>query len=180
MRSADTNLDDMFRIGVITSPHGVHGEVKVYPTTDDSKRYSKLKSAYLKDKKGDISEVHIRSVKYQKNMVILGMTEYATMNEAEALRECELYVTRDKAIRLDKDEYYIADLIGMNVETDIGIGGKINDVMQTGANDVYVIELDDKRELLLPAIADCVLDVDVPGKKMKVHVLDGLLDPVTV
>ena len=68
----------------------------------------------------------------------------------------------------------------MDVETDIGIGGKINDVMQTGANDVYVIELDDKRELLLPAIADCVLDVDVPGKKMKVHVLDGLLDPVTV
>ncbi len=177
LRSADTGADDMFRIGVITSPHGVHGEVKVYPTTDDIKRFSKLKSAMLLDKKGDMSEVHIRSARYQKNMVILGMEEYGSMNEAETLRECELYVTRDKAIRLNKDEYYIADLIGMKVETDTGTGGSLFDVMQTGANDVYVIKLDDGRELLLPAIADCVLDVDVKARKMKVHVLPGLLDP---
>lgn len=168
-------MEDMLRIGVITSPHGVHGEVKVYPTTDDVKRYSKLKKALLSHN-GNVSEVHIKSVKYQKNMVILGMEEYSTMNEAEGLREAELYVSRSDAIKLNKNEYYIADLIGMDVITDIGTDGKLIDVMQTGANDVYVIKLDDGRELLLPAIADCVLDVDVSSSKMQVHVLPGLID----
>lgn len=168
-------MEDMLRIGVITSPHGVHGEVKVFPTTDDVKRYSKLKKALLSHN-GSVSEVHIKSVKYQKNMVILGMEEYSSMNEAEDLREAELYVSRSDAIKLNKDEYYIADLIGMNVKTDIGTDGKLIDVMQTGANDVYVIGLDDGRELLLPAIADCVLDVDVASSTMQVHVLPGLID----
>ena len=168
-------MEDMLRIGVITSPHGVHGEVKVFPTTDDVKRYSKLKKALLSHN-GSVSEVHIKSVKYQKNMVILGMEEYSSMNDAEALREAELYVSRSDAIKLNKDEYYIADLIGMNVKTDIGTDGKLIDVMQTGANDVYVIGLDDGRELLLPAIADCVLDVDVASSTMQVHVLPGLID----
>jgi 16S rRNA processing protein RimM len=168
-------MEDMLRIGVITSPHGVHGEVKVYPTTDDVKRYSKLKKALLSHN-GSVSEVHIKSVKYQKNMVILGMEEYSTMNEAEGLREAELYVSRADAVKLNKDEYFIADLIGMGVTTDIGVNGKLVDVMQTGANDVYVIKLDDDRELLLPAIADCVLDVDVESAKMQVHVLPGLID----
>lgn len=167
-------LCDMLRIGVITSPHGVHGEVKVYPTTDDMKRFSKLKTVLLDTGRGPVT-VHVRSVRYHKNMVILGLTEYSTMDEAEKLRDGQMYVTRDDAIDLGKDEYFIADLIGMRVITDIGCDGVLKDVMQTGANDVYVIELDDKRELLLPAIAECIRDVDVKAGIMKVHVLSGLL-----
>ena len=165
---------NMLRIGVITSPHGVHGEVKVYPTTDDMKRFSKLKTVLLDTGGGPVA-VHVRSVRYHKNMVILGLTEYSTMDEAEKLRDGQLYVTRDDAIDLGKDEYFIADLIGMKVITDIGCDGVLKDVMQTGANDVYVIELDDKRELLLPAIAECIREVDVKVGIMKVHVLSGLL-----
>lgn len=168
-------MEDKLRIGVITSPHGVHGEVRVYPTTDDNKRFSKLKTVLI-GTDNDVNEVHVKSVKYQKNMVIIGFEEYGSMNEAETLRDKELYVTRDKAIKLQKDEYFVADLIGMNVTTDIGTDGVLKDVMHTGANDVYVIKLSDGRELLLPAIADCVLGVDVKAGTMNVHVLPGLLD----
>lgn len=168
-------MEDKLRIGVITSPHGVHGEVRVYPTTDDNKRFSKLKTVLI-GTDNDVKEVHVKSVKYQKNMVIIGFEEYGSMNEAETLRDKELYVTRDKAIKLQKDEYFVADLIGMNVTTDIGTDGVLKDVMHTGANDVYVIKLSDGRELLLPAIADCVLGVDVKAGTMNVHVLPGLLD----
>ncbi len=168
-------MEDKLRIGVITSPHGVRGEVKVYPTTDDIKRFSKLKTV-LMGMDSDVKEVHVKSVKYQKNMVIVGFEEYASMNEAETLRDKELFVTRDKAIKLQKDEYFVADLIGMNVTTDIGTDGVLKDVMHTGANDVYVIQLSDERELLLPAIAECILSVDVKAGTMNVHVLPGLLD----
>ena len=170
-------MEDLLQVGVITSPHGVHGEVKVYPTTDDVKRFSKLKEAYLQTKR-ETRIVHIKSVKYQKNMVILGFKEFETMNDVEVLRQCPLLVDRAHAVKLNKDEYFIADLIGLRVETDIddGVCGELYDVIQTGANDVYAIKLADGRDFLLPAIADCVLDVDIDAKVMKVHVLPGLLD----
>ena len=173
-------MEDLLKVGEITSPHGVHGEVKVYPTTDDVKRFSKLKECILETKNGQ-QVLHVRSVKYQKNMVILGFKEFTTMNEVETLRKCSLLVTRANAVKLNKDEYFIADLIGLTVETDVMAGegalsGELKDVMQTGANDVYVIELSDGRELLLPAIKDCILNVDIEGGIMKVHVLPGLLD----
>ncbi len=168
-------MEDMLRVGVITSPHGVHGEFKVYPTTDDMKRFSSLKTVWL-DKHGSLSELHVKSVKYHKNMVIMGTEEYTSMNDAETLRDCDLLVTRQDAVPLDENEYFITDLIDMKVVTDTGADGRLKDVMQTGANDVYVIELEDGRELLLPAIADCILDVDTESGIMQVHVLPGLLD----
>lgn len=173
-------MEDLLKIGEITSPHGVHGEVKVYPTTDDVKRFSKLKECFLETKK-EMLNVHVRSVKYQKNLVILGFKEFETMNDVETLRKCSLYVDRAHAVKLQKDEYFIADLIGLKVETDLEdkgnmLMGELKDVIQTGANDVYEIGLEDGRSFLLPAIADCVLDVDMKAGLMKVHVLPGLLD----
>lgn len=174
-------MEEYLQVGVITSPHGVHGEVRVYPTTDDAKRFSKLKECILETKKGR-ETLHVRSVKYQKNMVILGFKEFNSMNEVETLRQCPLLVDRKHAVKLDKDEYFIADLIGLKVETDLqdsageNIFGELTDVIQTGANDVYEILLDDGRGFLLPAIADCVLDVNIKKGVIKIHVLPGLLD----
>ncbi len=174
-------MEDFLQVGVITSPHGVHGEVKVFPTTDDVKRFSKLKECILETKKGR-ETVHVRSVKYQKNMVILGFKEFATMNDVETLRQCPLLVDRKHAVKLEKDEYFIADLIGLEAQTDATdasgncLSGKLTDVIQTGANDVYEITLSDGRVFLLPAIADCVLDVNIKKGTIKVHVLPGLLD----
>jgi len=169
-------MEDLFRIGSVSTTHGVHGEVKVYPTTDDPGRYKKIKEVILDNGK-EKKTAHIEQTKFFKQMVIVKFKECNSMDEAEKLRGYELYVTREHAIPLKKNEYYIADLIGMKVMTDeeseLGI---IDDVLQTGANDVYVVKQPSGKEVLLPAIKDCILSVDVEAGLMEVHVLDGLLD----
>lgn len=168
-------MEDIFRIGVITSTHGLKGEVKVFPTTDDVNRFKKLKKCILKTPKGDI-EVEKNSCKFFKNMVILSFKEFKDINEVEKYKNCELYVTRDNAVPLDEDEYYIADVIGMEVYEEESRLGVLADVMQTGANDVFVVDLGDKKELLIPVIKDCVLDIDYETKRINVKLMKGMLD----
>jgi 16S rRNA processing protein RimM len=169
-------MEEFLQVGVISSTHGVRGEVKVFPTTDDVKRFSKLKEVLL-GAVYDAPLLHIEGVKYQKNMVILKFKEYSTLNDVEKLKGQQLFVTRKNAVKLSKDEYFVADLIGMRViDEDKNICGTLKDVMQTGANDVYIIDLDDNRELLLPAIKDCILNLDFDKGIIKIHILDGLLE----
>ena len=169
-------MDELLQVGIITSTHGVRGEVKVYPTTDDVKRFKKLKDIILDTGKEKLP-LEIEGVKFFKQMVILKFKGLDNMNDVEKFRQKSLYVTRANAVRLRKDEYFIADLIGIKVfdeeNKELGI---LEDVMATGANDVYVIKMTDGRELLLPAIKQCILEVDVPEGRMKVHVLEGLLE----
>ncbi len=168
-------MSDYLQVGVISSTHGVRGDVKVYPTTDDVKRFSKLKEVIVELENQDII-LHIENVKYFKQLAILKFKEYQSLNDVEMLKGKSLYVTRSQAVPLDENEYFIADLIGMKVTDEtLKLSGVIKDVLKTGANDVYVIELSDKRELLLPAIADCILKVDMLKKMMFIHILEGLL-----
>ena len=169
-------MDDLLQIGAITTTHGVHGEVKVFPMTDDVNRFKKLKSVILKYKDEDIT-LNVQSAKFFKNLVILKFKEFDNINDVEKYKSCGLFVTRENAVKLKKDEYFIADLIDINVaDENDNIIGKIDDVMSTGANDVYVINLNDGRELLLPAIKECILDVNITDRIMKIHILEGLLD----
>lgn len=169
-------MEDFFRVGVIANTHGVRGEVKVYPTTDDVTRFEDLKEVILDTGKEHIT-LEINSVKYFKNMVILGFKGIDNINDIEKYKGKDLLVTRENAVPLEENEYYIADLIDMEVYGEDGTKlGILRDVMQTGANDVYVIELTDGKELLLPNIDQCILDVNVEERKMKVHVLKGLMD----
>lgn len=169
-------MEDLLQVGAITSTHGVRGEVKVFPTTDDAKRFSKLKEVEMETKEGTIT-LHIKGVKYFKQFVILKFEEYDSLNEVEAIKGRKLFVTRKNAVKLQKDEYFIADLIGLTViDEEKQLEGTLTDVLQTGANDVYDITLSDGRNLLLPAIADCVLKVDLKNKVIKIHILEGLLD----
>ncbi|MBR4083810.1 MAG: ribosome maturation factor RimM [Lachnospiraceae bacterium] len=169
-------MDELLQVGIITSTHGVRGEVKVYPTTDDVKRFKKLKDIILDNGKEKLP-LEIEGVKFFKQMVILKFKGLDNMNDVERFRQKSLYVTRANAVRLRKDEYFIADLIGIKVfdeeNKELGV---LEDVMVTGANDVYVIKMLDGRELLLPAIKQCILEVDVPEERMQVHVLEGLLE----
>ena len=116
-------------------------------------------------------------MKFFKQFAILKFRGIDTIDEAEKYRRKSLYVTRENAVRLQKDEYFIADLIGVKVldeqEQELGT---LEDVIETGANDVYQIRLKDGRQLLLPAIKECVLDVYVEAGRMKIHILDGLLE----
>ena len=170
-------MDDMLRVGVISSTHGVRGEVKVYPTTDDVNRFKKLKTVILDLGRGEQMTLNIESVKFFKNMVILKFKGYDNINDVEMFRKKSLYVTRENAVKLKKNEYFIADLIGLKVISDEGEDlGELTDVLQTGANDVYVISKEGADDILLPAIKDCVKQVDIEGGTMQVHLLDGLRD----
>lgn len=168
-------MEDIFRIGVITSTHGLKGEVKVFPTTDDVNRFKKLKKCILRTSKGDI-EVEKNTCKFFKNMVILSFKEFKDINEVEKFKNCELYVTRENAVPLDEDEYYIADVIGMEIYEEENRLGVLSDVMQTGANDVFVVDLGDKKELLIPVIKECVLDIDYETRIINVKLMKGMLD----
>ena len=117
------------------------------------------------------------SARPQKNLVILKFKGYDSINDVEKYKGAKLYVTKENRVACDEDEYFIADLIGLTVVTEEGQAlGTLIDVISTGANDVYVVEMPSGREVLLPAIRDCILNVDDEEGKMTVHLLDGLLE----
>ncbi|MBD8917347.1 MAG: 16S rRNA processing protein RimM [Lachnospiraceae bacterium] len=169
-------MTDRLKVGVVTSVHGIKGEVKVFPTTDDSRRFKKLKQVYL-DTGKELLSLEIEGVKFFKQMVILKFKGYENPDDVMKFRQKELWIDRKDAVRLSKDEYFIADLIDMEVCDEEGkLIGTLKDVISTGANDVYAVETPEGKEVLFPAIKQCVLDVDTEARKMTVHVMEGLLD----
>ncbi len=170
------NMEKYLRVGVITSSHGVRGEVNVFPTTDDMKRFKKLKTCILDTGKG-YRELHLESVRFFKQMVIVKFTEFNSADDTLPYKNRDLLITRDQAVKLGKDEYFICDLIGLKVITDEGgYFGEVTDVMQTGANDVYIVRRPDKTEVLLPAIKDCILDIDIDEGRITAYIMPGLVD----
>lgn len=169
-------MEDTLRVGVITSTHGVRGEVKVFPTTDDAGRFKKLKEVLL-DTGKELKPMKIEQVKFFKNMVILKFQGFDNINDIEIYKGKDLLVTRDNAVKLGPDENFIVDLIGLTAVTDEGEElGTLTDVIQTGANDVYEVTMDQGKTLLLPAIKQCILNVDLEAGRVLVHMMDGLMD----
>ena len=167
-------MENLLQVGVITSTHGIRGEVKVFPTTDDPNRFRKLKQVILDTGKEQL-EMEIASVKFFKNMVIVKFKGIDDINDVEKYRKAGIYVTRENAIPLGENEYFIADLIGLHVisddEEELGV---IDDVLQTGANDVYIVKKEQTPDLLIPAIKDCIKNVNIEEGTMIVHLLPGL------
>ncbi|MDN5317225.1 MAG: rRNA processing protein RimM, partial [Thermoanaerobacterium sp.] len=153
--------------------YGVNGEVKVFPLTDHLDRFYDLDYVYIFEETGKTS-LNVETVRFIKNLVIVKFKEINDRNEAEKLRGKLIKITRDNAVKLDDDEYFIKDLLNMKVYTDdqkeLGI---LKDVLKTGANDVYVVKTDD-RDILIPAIKDVIKKVDIKERKMTVHLLEGL------
>lgn len=169
-------MENLLQVGVISSTHGIRGEVKVFPTTDDVNRFKKLKKVIL-DTGREQKELEIQGVKFFKQFVILKFKEIDNINDIEKYKGKSLYVTREHAVKLDRDEYFIADLIDMQVLLEDGSEfGRLTDVMKTGANDVYCIRTETYGEVLVPAIGECILQVDVEAGKMVIHLMPGLVD----
>ena len=168
-------MEQYLQVGVITSTHGIRGEVKVFPTTDDPQRFKKLKKVFL-DTGREKMPLEVAGARFFKNLVIVKFKGIDNINEIEKYRQCALLVDREEAVDLQEDEYFIADLLGMEVYADGEYFGNLKDVMETGANEVYVIESEKHGEVLLPAIHDCILSVDTEERKMEVRLLDGVLD----
>ena len=168
-------MEDLLKVGVITTTHGVRGEVKVFPTTDDAERFLELEYVLL-DTGRELRRLDIKNVRFFKNLVILKFDGIDNINDIEKYKGKDLWIPREEAQELGEDEYYIADLQGLNVVLEDGTEfGTLREVMETGANDVYIIDSNEHGEVLLPAIKECILDVDLEKNTMTVHLMKGLL-----
>jgi len=168
-------MDNLLQVGVITTTHGIKGEVKVFPLTDDAQRFKKLKEVLL-DTGKEYLTLEIEGVKFFKKFVILKFKGIDNINDVEQYRQKGLWVTREHAVRLRKNEYFITDLIDMRVFTEDGKEfGVLTDVLQTGANDVYIVKTPENQEVLIPAIKQCILNVNVEEKRMDIYLMPGLV-----
>ena len=169
-------MDNLLRVGVISSTHGIKGEVKVFPTTDDVNHFKKLKDILLDTGKEQIV-LEIEGIKFFKQFVILKFKGIDDINEVEKYKGKDLLITKEKAVKLEEGEYFIFDLIGSKVITDEDVDlGELTEVLKTGANDVYVVKTKEGKELLIPSIKECVLHVDIEKKLIQVHMIPGLSD----
>jgi 16S rRNA processing protein RimM len=165
----------MFEIGIIVKPQGIRGEMRVLPTTDDPARFSLLKEVYVRSPHQAEKKYTIISVRQQKGLIMLTLAGLNDRNAAAAMVGGALYIPDEWALPLGEDEYYVRDLIGMAVENEGGEPlGEITDVLRTGANDVYVIKAAEGDSFMIPAVKDVVLRVDPAGKRVTLHLMDGL------
>ncbi|MDO5403721.1 MAG: ribosome maturation factor RimM, partial [Eubacteriales bacterium] len=152
------------------------GEVKVFPTTDEPARFKKLKKCVIAGKRDNVN-VEVQSVKFFKQFVILKFKEFDNINDIEQYVKSDLLVTRQNAVPLEPGEYFICDLIGLKVITDEGIElGRLKDILETGANNVYIVDDGRGKEILIPVIEQCILGHDLEAGTITVHLLKGLLD----
>ena len=162
-------------IGQIVNTFGIKGMVKVNPFTDDIKRFDKLKTIYIENKKGR-KEYEIEEVKYHKGMVLIKLKGVETPEEADLLRQSYLLVDREKEEPLEEGIYYIVDLLGLEVYTDDGkLLGKVQDIFNTGSNDIYVVKDELGKQVLLPGIPDVIKEVNLEDKRIIVHLIKGLI-----
>ena len=170
-------METHFRIGIFSSTHGIRGEIKVYPTTDSPARFSRLKKVILETPKERL-DLEVEKARFFKGMVILKFKGIDSINDIERYKGASLLVAREDAVPLEEDSYYVADILGARVETDDGrFLGTLQQVMPTGANDVFVVkdaETPGAKEYLLPNIKACVLAVRPEEGRITVHMMPGL------
>lgn len=169
-------MEDLLQVGIITGTHGLKGEVKVFPTTNDKERFLDLEDVLL-DTGRELLELKVEYCKFFKKFVFVKFEGLDDINEVEQYKRCPLLVTRENAVELEEDEYFVADLLGMTIVDDSGVTiGKLENVIETGANDVYEVLTEDGGRILLPAIKECILDVDMDEGIILVHLMKGLAD----
>ena len=167
-------FEDYFEIGKIVNTVGVSGELKIFPTTDDPKRFGLLETVSI-ILNGTLIEKVVKNVRYHRNLVMLKLEGISDTTAANALRGGVIVVERANALPLAENEYYLRDLLGLAVFTEDGEDlGILRDVIFTGANDVYVVGDGTDKDLLIPAISECILSVDIADRKMTVRLLEGL------
>ena len=162
-------------IGQIVNTFGIKGIVKVNPWVNDVTRFDDLKKVYIKIRKS-LKELEIEEVKYHKNQVLLKFKGIETVEQAEILRNAIIEIDRKDAIPLEEGEYFIADLLESEVYTDEGEKlGILEDIFNTGSNDIYVVKNELGKSILLPRIKEVFKEIDVENKKIIVHLIEGLI-----
>jgi len=165
-------------LGKIVSTHGVRGEVKVLPFTNDFERFKKLKKVYIRTSLSDYREVDVLGCKILKTTVALNLAGVISCNDAEKLRNMIISIDKKDVPKLPTDSYYVFDLIGCEIfsSSDGEMIGTIKDVIQTGANDVYLVKDTDGDDIMIPAVKEFINSIDIENKKISVTLPTGLLD----
>lgn len=192
------DVSKYFRVGQVAGTHALKGEVKIFPMTDDPERFTKGLALFMEDARGGVRALTVDKSRMNGKFVLLKFKGLDSIEDVERFRGNSLYIDRKDAIPLDEGEYFVADLIGLSVYDEHGnLLGELTDVIETGANDVYAVRLAEtgaraadgadaedagggKRkkpapEVLLPAIPECILAIDLADRRMTVHVMDGLM-----
>lgn len=168
-------MKEKLEVGQIVNTFGIKGFVKIYPYVDDIQRFDNLKNVYIKSKK-NISKLEIEEVKYQKNMVLVKFKGIETVEQAEQLRNAYVEIDRKDAITLKEGQYFIVDLLGLDVYLDNGEKlGILEDIYNTGSNDIYVVKNELGKQFLLPYIDDVIKNIDLENGKITVHLIEGLI-----
>ncbi len=164
------------QVGEIVNTHGVNGEVKVIPLTDDPARFKNLDWVYL-DKQTSMEKVKISNVKYLKGFVILKFKEIDDMSSAEALKGLFIKIDRENAVALPEDSFFICDLIECEVfEVEGKRLGVLSEVIQTGSNDVFVVKNEGRKDILIPALKSVIKEVSLENRRIKVLLPKGLIN----
>ena len=166
---------ERLEVGQIVNTFGIKGFVKIYPYVDDISRFDNLKKVYIKSKKVD-EELQIEEVKYHKNMVLVKFKGIETVENAEKLRNSYVEIDRADAIPLEEGQYFIADLLGLDVFLDTGEKlGVLEDIYNTGSSDIYVVKNELGKQFLLPYIDDVIKQINLDEGKITVHIIEGLI-----
>lgn len=167
-------MQEYLEIGQVVNTHGLKGMLKVNPFVDDQKQFEEFRQVFLQTKKEMLLK-QVQSVGYQKKQVLLKLEGIDTIEEAEKYKGCYLKISRQQLGSLPKDTYYISDLLEMQVVTEEGKTiGIVEDIFQTGSNDVYVIQTPEGKQLLIPARQENILKIDLNQKQITVKLLEGL------
>ncbi|OEF98782.1 hypothetical protein BHF68_02595 [Desulfuribacillus alkaliarsenatis] len=165
----------LFRVGKIVNTQGIKGELRLVPTTDFPDRFKPKSLFIIKNASGEMNEVELEKARPHKNFIIIKIQGCESINEVEKWKGSELFVTEDNLATLAEGEYFFHQLLGCKVQSEeaeeIGV---LDNILQTGANDVYVVKREGKKDLLLPVIDECVKDIDTENKIITVHVMPGL------
>ena len=169
-----------FRVGVVIKPHGVKGALKVFPTTSEVKRFSKLSSVMFgkTEREEDIEKTYtVENVQYFKNQVILKLKGIESPEEAETLRNGSLWISEEQALTLQEDEYYLRDYLDADVFLEEGEAfGTVYDILETGSNEVFVIRTKNKKEIMVPVIKDCIVSMDPKERRVVIRLLKGMME----
>jgi len=168
-------MKQRLEVGQIVNTFGIKGFVKIYPYVDDITRFEDLKTVYLKSKKQE-KKLEIEEVKYKKNMVLIKFKGIETVEQAKTLRNSYIEIDRSDAIPLEEGQYFIADLLGLEVFEDTGEKlGILDDIFNNGSTDIYVVKNELGKQFLLPYIDDVIKQIDLKNEKIIVHLIEGLI-----
>jgi len=167
--------NDFIVIGKVVSTQGNKGEVNVLPLTDSIDRFKNLDNVFLRNKNSHPT-LTVEKIRIKKDTIILKLKDIKNIEEAKMIVGSFLEVERKNAVKLSKDTYFIFEIIGLEVYTENNIFlGKVENVISTGSNDVYVVKRKDKEELFIPAIHDVVKNIDLEKKRITINMVDGLI-----